>query len=393
MTDITEWQGIFEQPDIPEAFYNDLHSDSVGNTIQHKYREVSPDFTGVNIVIIGVGEDRNAKGNYGTSKAPDKIREELYKLMHRTSSLTIADIGNIKPGQTVQDTYSVLSGILAEFIINKIFPIIIGGSNDVAYANYLAYENLEQIINIVSIDSLFDVGQPGEEINSQTFLNQIILREPNYLFNFINIGYQTYFIPQDVSDLIEQLLFDAYRVGVIREDIEEAEPLLRSADMLIVDISAVRSSDATGNEHSSPNGFYGEEICKLCRYAGMSDKLSSAGIYEINPLLDIKNQTSKLAAQMIWFLIEGISLRKNDNPRNNDGNYSKYHVFSKKFDSEIVFYKSKKTGRWWMEVPTTVQAKEKFKRHYIVPCSQKDYKIAVNDDIPDRMIKTYQKIM
>ncbi len=30
----------------------------------------------------------------------------------------------------------------------------------------------------------------------------------------------------------------------------------------------------------SPNGFYGEEICQMARYAGMSTKLTSFGIYD-----------------------------------------------------------------------------------------------------------------
>ncbi len=390
---MSEWEDILEAPLLPESFFKELPRHSLGKTVERMHKQSGGDMYGFDIVIIGVPEDRNAAGNFGSSKAPDKIREQLYRLMNRTPILKIADVGNIKPGKTVHDTYVALSYILSELIKNNVFPVILGGSNDLVYANYLAYEKTEQIINIASVDSCFDIGTPDSAVTSQTYLNQIVMRQPNYLFNYTNIGFQTYFVDQDMTALMNQLFFDSYRVGVIRNNLEEAEPLLRNADVLSVDISSVRQSDAPGNEHASPNGFYGEEICRICRYAGMSDKLTSAGFYEINPVLDVNEQTSKLVAQMIWFLIEGFSLRKNDHPRAESNDYQKYHVFNKKLDQEIVFYKSKKSGRWWMEVPCSANTDVKYKRHYLIACSQKDYQTALEDNLPDRWWQTYQKIM
>lgn len=390
---MTEWKDILDTPNLPDSYYDELPKFALGSTIAVYRNSDMPDLTQADIVIIGVPEDKNAAGNSGSSKAPDKIREQLFKLMNRTPSLKIADAGNIRPGQTAQDTYVAISDILSEFIKRKIFPVIIGGSNDIAFANYLAYEKAEQIINIASVDSRFDLGSPDSAISSQTFLNQIIMRQPNFLFNYTNIGYQSYFVDNEMINLINQLFFDSYRVGVIRNDIEEVEPLLRNADMLSLDISAVRQSDAPANDFSSPNGFTGEEICRICRYAGMSDKLTSAGFYEINPSIDLNDQTSKLAAQMIWYLFEGFSLRKHDYPRNEGDEYSRYHVFSKKIDREILFYKSKLSGRWWMEVPCPVKKDDRLNRHYLVACSYKDYQTALKDELPDRWWQTYQKIM
>jgi len=390
---MSEWYNILEPSLLGDDFYNSLPKHSLGKTVRSMHKQKQSEPEDCDIVIIGVPEDKNANGNYGTAKAPDKIREQLFKLMNRTPELNIIDIGNIQAGQKASDTYVALSHILADLITRKIFPIILGGSNDLAFANYMAYEKTEQIINIASIDSSFDMGTPDSDLNSQTYLNQIVMRQPNYLFNYTNIGYQSYFVDTDLTNLMNQLFFDSYRLGMIRTDLEETEPLVRNADMLCIDISSVRQSDAPGNEHASPNGFYGEEICRICRYAGMSDKLTSAGFYEVNPVFDTNDQTSKLAAQMIWFLIEGFSLRKHDNPRHDSDDYSKYHVFNKKIDREILFYKSKKSGRWWMEVPCPARGDEKIKRHYLIACSFKDYETALKDDLPDRWWQTYQKIM
>ncbi len=390
---MVEWQEFLESSLLSDSFLKTLGKHSLGACIERHKNDRFPDTDISEIIIIGVPEDRNSDGNRGCSKAPDKIREQLYKLMNRTPEIKIADIGNIRPGEKPQDTYIALSLILSDLIQDKKFPIILGGSNDIAYANYLAYEKIGQIINIAAIDHRFDLGTPDSPMNSQTYLNKIVLSRPNYLFNYTNIGYQTYFIDQDMTMLMNQLFFDSYRLGIIRSDLDEAEPLLRNADMLSIDTGSIRQSDAPGNEHASPNGFYGEEICRICRYAGMSDKLTSAGFYEMNPVYDNHDQTAKLIAQMIWFLIEGYSLRKHDNPRFDSEDYIRYHVFSKKADREILFFKSKKSGRWWMEVPCPANSDERYKRHYLIACSYKDYQTALQDELPDKWWQTYQKIM
>jgi len=390
---MVEWQEILEPSLLPEGFFKTLSKHTLGSCIERHINGKHPDIELSDIVILGVPEDRNAEGNHGSSKAPDKIREQLFKLMNRATHVKIADIGNIKPGKEPQDTYVALSLILFELIKDKKFPIILGGSNDIAYANYLAYEKIGQIINIAALDHRFDLGTPDSKLNSQTFLNKIVLSQPNYLFNYTNIGYQTYFVDPDMSSLMNQLFFDSYRLGAIRTNLDEAEPLLRNADMLSVDTGCIRQADAPANENASPNGFYGEEICRICRYAGMSDKLTSAGFYEMNPSFDRGDQSAKLIAQMIWFLIEGFSLRKHDNPRFDSDDYTRYHVFSKRVDREILFYKSKKSDRWWMEVPCPANSDERYKRHYLIACSYMDYQTALHDELPDKWWQTYQKIM
>ncbi len=352
-----------------------------------------PDLSGINIAIIGVLEDRNGLSNEGCSQAPDQVRKYLYNLHEGNYTAKIADLGNIKMGHTVADTYFALSRALKELIQKNILPIIIGGSQDLTYANYQAYENLGQIINIVSVDPLFDLGNNEDEINSQSYLSKIILHQPNYLFNFSNIGYQTYFVDQDGIDLMKNLFFDTYRLGQVQANMEEVEPIVRNADLISFDVSAIRQSDAPGNKNASPNGFYGEEACKIVRYAGMSDKLTSIGFYEINPVNDRNGQTAHLVSQMIWYFVDGYYNRKNELPHQEKRQFVKYHVTLEEQKDELVFYKSKKSDRWWMEVPIRSQQKVKFKRHHLIPCSYQDYQTACNNDLPDRWWQAYQKLM
>ncbi len=352
-----------------------------------------PDLENVDIAIIGVNEERNALNNSGCALAPDSVRKYLYELFRGGNNLKIADLGNIHKGNTIDDTYFALTSIVAELVSNNIIPIIIGGSQDLTYANYRAYEKLKQIINIVAVDPVFDLGKKEEEITSRSYLSKIILQQPNFLFNYTNIGYQTYFVDQEAIELMKNLFFDTYRLGTVRSNMEEVEPIVRNADMLSFDVSAIRQSDAPGNKNSSPNGFYGEEACQIVRYAGLSDKLSSIGFYEVNPKIDRNGQTAHLVAQMIWYFIDGFANRKHDFPLKEKKEFIKYLVKIEGHDDEVVFYKSKKSDRWWMEVPVKSSLKPKYERHHLIPCSYKDYQTAMENDIPDRWWKAYQKLM
>ncbi|HSV89163.1 MAG TPA: formimidoylglutamase [Bacteroidales bacterium] len=354
-----------------------------------------PDLQQTQLAILGVKEDRMAGENEGCGLAPDYVRKYLYELFQGSFKVNIADLGNIKAGNKVSDTYFALKTVLTELISRKVIPIIIGGSQDLTYANYLAYGELGQVINLISVDSAFDLGlNKDETINNSNYLSAILTHQPNFLFNYTNLGYQTYLVDQDAIELMGKLFFDVYRLGVVRKDLEEVEPVVRNADVLSFDVSSIRQSDAPGNSNVSPNGFQGEEACQIVRYAGLSDKLSSIGFYEANPALDRGEQTMQLVAQMIWYFIEGFSSRKKDMPdrqRKESGEYIKYFVSSKEVQQELVFYKSKKSDRWWMEVPCPASMQVKYERQFLVPCSYREYLAACQNDIPEKWLQVYRK--
>ena len=352
-----------------------------------------PSLDHVDMAIFGVREERNSFFNNGCGLAPDAIRKEFYKLFQGNFNLNMVDLGNIPAGHTINDTYFALTNILVDLLERNIVPVILGGSQDLTFAQYKAYEKLGRIINIAGIDPQFDIGTSGDKLTSRSYMSHIILQQPNYLFNFTNIGFQTYFVDQQAITLMKNLYFDTYRLGMVRANMEEVEPMVRNADMISVDIGAIRASDAPGNANASPNGFYGEEICQIMRYAGLSDKLTSIGIYEVNPRLDRQSVTAQLAAQMIWYFIDGFYSRKGDFPPDKKNDLIKYTVTMKDFKDEVVFYQSRKSERWWMEVPIRSKHRERYERHHLVPCSYQDYQIACQNALPDRWWQTYQKLM
>ena len=309
-------------------------------------KDQEPDLSNIDIAVLGVPEARYSVQNQDCESAPDEIRKEFYKLFRWKKEVSILDLGNLKLGQTVEDTYIILSDILAYLMEQKVVPIILGGSNDLAFANYQAYSKMEKVVNIVAVDSKFDLGDEKNSISSEGYLNKIVLQQPNYLLNYSNVGYQTYLNSNDDIELMKQLFFEVYRVGGLRKDMDEIEPIVRNAEMLALDISAVRQSDAPGNANASANGFYGEEACQIALFAGLSDKLSSFGIYEYNPLLDYNTQTSQLISHILWYFIEGFLHRQNDMLFKDHDQYFRHAVPVTTALHELIFYQSKKTGRW-----------------------------------------------
>lgn len=353
-----------------------------------------PDYLLADLAIIGVKEERRAINNKGCGEGPDSVRRYFYKLQKPATNggPKVVDLGNILPGATEEDTAFALRTVVTELIKRSVIPVIIGGSQDLTYVNYAAYEHLEQTVNIVSVDPTFDLGDVDDELNSRSWLSKIILHKPNFLFNYGNIGYQTYFVNARMTDLMSKMFFDVHRLGVLRDDLKEIEPLVRDADILSFDISAIRQSDAPGNANATPNGFYGEEACQICRYAGMSDKLSSIGFYEFNPLMDHNGQTAHLIAQMVWYFVEGYGHRKQDFPIGDKKDYLKYRVHLPEVEHELIFYKSDKTDRWWMEVPYPQNQRVRYERHHMVPCSYNDYQTACKEEMPDKWWRAFSKL-
>lgn len=349
-----------------------------------------------NIAIVGVQDDRNAINNHGCALGPDYVREKLYRLNEGNYDTKIVDLGNIRQGATITDTYIALKTVVNELIKKNIIPIILGGGQDLTYAQYLAYETLEQKVDLVIIDSHFDLddddsGPDSIETTSESYLNKIFLHEPNYLFNFSNLGYQTYFTSQDSLRVMDKLYFDVHRLGELAGNISDAEPIIRNAGMISFDMGAIRSSDAMGNANASPNGFNGAEACQLARYAGFNDKLSSIGFYEFNPAYDNNGQTATLLAQMVWYFIDGVYNRKKDFPLNPKSQYLIYKTSLKHDEHELVFVKSKKSDRWWMQVPYPTGGSPN-ERFHLVPCKYEDYTLAVSGEMPDLWWRTYQKL-
>ena len=369
--------------------HNELMSSLIlGNKIQiHTSEHGIPDLDKTKIVFIGIPENRNSIDYLGDELNLNEIRKSLYNLYPGNWSTEIADLGNLILGENVEQTYGRIISMLSILFEKNIIPIIIGGSHDLLYANYRAYDSFKSTVNIVNIDSNFDIGDSAKPINNLSYLGKIILDEPHNLFNYSNLGYQTYHNSQEEIDLMENLYFESYRLGEVSSNIRLSEPVMRDADIVSVDLKSVRASELSSRQKFSPNGFDGKEICALSRYAGISNKVSSFGIYEYKSSNE-DEITEMLISQIIWYFIEGVNCRVQDSDFQNDEDYNKFTVIVDEY--ELVFYQNKITSRWWIEIIGD-GSNNKLKQNTLLPCTLDDYEVAKSGMIPERWFKAIKK--
>ncbi|MGI9545179.1 MAG: formimidoylglutamase [Cyclobacteriaceae bacterium] len=375
-------ESIFDDIEDPHAFF---HSLSVNG---HKL----PSYKEADVALIGLQEERGTLDNQGVAEAPDMIRQKLYRLKKGMASYKVVDLGNLRNGISLEETHLRIKEVGETLIAHDVLPIFFGGSHDLDLGQFMAYEGLEKLISLLNVDALLDLEETDHLGSNRQHIHKILLHEPNYLFNYNQLGHQSYLINPSSIALLEKLYFDSYRLGLLRENIHEMEPVIRNADMMTFDITAIKSSDAPGNANAQPFGLSGEEACQVCWYAGLNEKLSSAGFYEYNPNYDDPHyKTGSVVATMIWYFIEGYYHRKSEKDfKSND--YLKYVVSIETEPHTMTFYKSKLSEKWWMEV-SYPQGKEKYARNCIVPCSYSDYEAANKGELPERWISTHAKLI
>ena len=365
-----------------------------GETISiYRKEDDFPDLENAQLALLGIKEERGAVDNHGCADGIDYVRKAFYQLFNHWDDMKIVDLGDIRIGNEISDTYYAVNQVLAELMKNHVVPIIIGASQDMTYPMYQVYEPTGRLVNIAAIDPLFDIGNDNEQLNSHSYLSHIILHQPNFLFNFTNIGYQSYYVDNESIELMKQLLFDIYRLGSMKQNIELTEPLIRNTNILSIDMGAMRAADAPGVKNASPNGFNGEEACRMTRYAGLSFKLSSIGFFEYNPHYDINSRTANLIAEMIWYFIDGFSSRQDDIPTLESTDFVRYNVQIGEGQENLVFLCHKISGKWWMDMSFMKADDKRFERHHFIPCSKEDYDQAMRNELPDKWWQFYQKLM
>jgi len=348
----------------------------LGTLLQKNQEKLKPEKA--ELIIIGVGEDRNS-AIAGAAKAPDEIRKHLYNLNRIGPRFKILDLGNLKIGHSVNDSYFALRDICEHILENNQALIVLGGSQDLTFG---------LTKNMVTVDPKLDFRKGIKNINSENYLN-LILEKQKSLYSFTALAYQNYFIDATDIDQFNNFHWDVKRLGQVRYDLTSVEPILRDANVFSFDMNAIRCIDAPGQSMASPNGLYSEEACQIARYAGISDHLQFAGFFNLMPDKDKSTNSTNLMAQIVWHFMEGFFYRKPEDPTEDSEDFNQYMVDMSNINMTLVFFQSRISGRWWMEISDFEDRKG---GKYIVPCEEEDYKKASTGDIPDRWWKNIRKM-
>ena len=341
------------------------------------YDEAFPDVYAADLVLVGCEEERGIGRDRREAGAPDAIREQFYQLYYWHHDIKLADVGNIRAGATLNDTYAALKTVLREITAIGKTAVVLGGSNDLTLAQYYTYADKKHIVEATGVDALIDLDIHSQH-RADNFLMEMLTHEPNYIHHYNHIGFQSYYVHPHMLETMDKLRFDCYRLGSVKDNIEEMEPVIRNSHLFTFDISAIANAFAPAN-HLSPNGFNGEEACILMRYAGLSHNVNTVGIYGYSPAKDKERLTARQISHMLWYLIDGKSKGRREAALSDRDFFIEYRTA---FASvETTFLQSKKTQRWWMQLPDT---------KYIA-CSYQDYLLASSNEIPERWLRAQER--
>ncbi len=333
------------------------------------------------VVIIGVPVDSNIPEGEGTV-SPDAIREKLYSLAMLDRKLKIADLGNLKHGTSLKGTFLALRDVIEYFRELNVISVVLGGSQDLTVGICEAFAS-DRFFSLAVIDAVLDIKKGIESFHASNFLTRIFKKSP-HLFQFSLVGYQKQLVGERYLEKTVGVA-DHLRLGQLRDDFFLAEPVLRNTDVLSFDMGAVKYSDAPATLQKNPNGLRGEEACQLGRYAGMSERLKVFGLFELIAGDDPCGVSARLAAEIVWYFLEGISFRCHRGDCAAEDRVM-YKVAVNDLDQPLVFYEDPETDRWWYEV-SSVNGETKR-----VACSEKEYRQAAANEIPERWLKFVQKM-
>ncbi|MBK6905076.1 MAG: arginase family protein [Saprospirales bacterium] len=348
-----------------KAYRDQLPENSFGRRIRY-FGEDTDEISSGSLVLLGIQEP-----------ACEGVRKELFALAPPPEGMTIIDLGNAR-----KEDPGFLIPLLQELFESKVCTLLISSHPKYLKAQFQAQQNLQRPVSVSVIDERVALsGRSG-------FLAELLQKPHPDLFHFSILGLQSHLTAPADLRMLEDRHFEVLRLGSIRSDITQTEPYLRDADLIGFQLSALRQSEAPGVSQATPSGLFSEEACQMARYAGMSDKLRAFGIYGFRPDLDRRRQTAQLCAHLVWYFAEGFGNRKQDFPLSTDG-LLEYIVDFKAMDLHLTFWKSARSGRWWLQVPEAPP--QDLKRHWLIPCSYSDYTQASNGELPARLLNALKR--
>lgn len=337
----------------------------IGNLLQEEIPESG-------IVLLFVSDFRGA-GYSAEVQDFTQIRKIFYRLSKLDFEIPICDLGDLVSGRSAEDTHYVLQEVLSSCHYKNALPIIIGGSNDLAYSLFSALNFHQKNINYTHISNVVSLTGEGEEINEKNFLNRIFSTKNFSIKNFHLLGYQKHLNETDSVKLIKEVDFDIVRLAEMMNSTEKTEPFFRNADLVTVNCDAVESFADAFSTHPQVNGLNRREICQYMMEIGLSKKLKSAGIFNYNFETD-NFLNHQLLAQMLWYLIEGVNIRRS-HPKEED--YETFWVMAG--EDQYAFHRETFSNVWYFG---NSEAPEDW-----VPCSREDYDDALRGSINRRFLK------
>lgn len=337
----------------------------LGNFISNEIQEKA-------VVLIFCSDERGGGGD-AQQKDFSRVREELYALSALDFEVSVCDLGDLISGKNQEDTHYILQEVITECFQKKAIPIVIGGSNDLAFSIYMSLYHWQEKVNYTQINSFISLDNQGDRINEKNFLSKIIGSKNSNIENYYHLGYQKHMNEIASVQLMNAIDFEVLRLADMMNTTDLAEPYLRRADMVTLNCDAVESFVESFSKNPQVNGLNRREICAYMKEIGLGQNLKSVGIFNFNT--KTKNQLNhQLLAQMIWYLLEGIDIQKT-HPK--ERAYETFLVLVG--NEEYPFRRDVFSGQWYFGKDENIEK--------CIPCSEKDYEDAKRGNLNKRFLR------
>ena len=312
-------------------------------------------------------------------RVADEVREHLYDLAWDFGDLRVSDLGNLR-----KRSVEFVIPLLRELHTSGITPILIGGSHELFISQYLAFNELNRRVSMLTIDNQIELSPQAQD--RARVLDPAVHRKGPGAFHLTHLGSQQHLVDPQVRQIMDACNYEVISLGTAQQALSELEPQIRDADLFGIQIRALQHYEAPARFGLFPSGFTLHQSTQLAYYAGNSDKLNSFGIYGMLPDLEDKaavGLTAASYAQLIWYFILGYTRRTGEFPISTDGMTT--YVVDIDDTYRLSFFRSVDTDRWWCEIPSSQFKGEG--RHRLIACSYQDYLSASQDQkLPDRLL-------
>jgi len=310
----------------------------------------------------------------------DLVRQSLHALRVFQESFALLDLGTLRKA-----TDSLCLPLFEELFNAGVVPVLLSADSQL---NEVFLKAIQQTCIQFSFTALDDRLRrtpfyPGTE---SPYWDALFSEEGKSLDHAHIIGLQGHLVPAEGFSYCEANGISLHRLGQSRQNITDLEPSLRQADLITFQMSALKYGDFPSQFPASPSGFTLDEVCQIARYAGLSDNLKGFSICGFHTESSSWGMDARALAQILWYFLEGCYQKKGDLSGNFNG-MLEYLVESSKDGRMLTFWKSNRSGRWWIQVEKSPSHSGAAKEYSLIPVSYQDYLEACDGDLSERVLK------
>jgi formiminoglutamase len=276
------------------------------------------------LVLVGFPTDegvRRNRGRPGAAAAPAEIRRYLGRLVPDARAgqafldvvASTRDLGDVAVSGDLEADQDRLAAAIAAPLAAGAFVIVLGGGHETAYGHFLGYVRAQRPVSILNWDAHPDVRELKEgRGHSGSPFRQALLHPSELCRGYRVAGLQ----PQSAAAAHLQFVAERGGQAVWREDLTPTA-IARLYDectdptLVTFDIDAVDQAQAPGVSAPATGGLTTELWLAAAYRAGLSPRVTSCDLVELNPNYDRDGQTARLAALTVWQVMRGLAARGN----------------------------------------------------------------------------------